>query len=194
MSLLLGIIRIIFLNIKKLNKSSCYGHPLFRVFVGLFLVAIFGIFVFFQSRIDLENEQEKLAFHNRFKRGNISYVSISFEESDYCEIKHTENLDYLAELINNMEIKSCKNYDVNSKRARDVLFSISFTGYERYYNYVFYQDSPWIYYYFSEGDIFPNTGSYSFEADSVSIEAIYSYLVENHESFHKVEEENLNEK
>jgi hypothetical protein len=52
----------------------------------------------------------------------------------------------------------------------------------------FYHGTPWITYDLMDGDIFPHMEGFYIKADSVKIEALYKYIIENHEEFHKIEE------
>lgn len=169
---------------KEYTNYLITGSPVLNliVFIGGLLIYV-GLVAIVIRGYDYDRKRMP-EIKEDFSR-QASYARVEF--GNQCKEKHYYNMQSVVEMVNDLDFLEVGYGDKKCSRE-NYLFSVEVILDEYWLYLRFYRGTSWIEYYFSYGDIFPSTETFYIKSDSVEIEAIYNYIIENHEEFHKIEE------
>jgi len=169
---------------KEYKKQINIGMPIFGLILFLNGALIYSGILYLRISDDEFNESRMSEIQNDILRNSDE---ITVHIGNVCRKEHEINMDYIAELINEMEFTQI-GYNVKECTDDNYYFMVEVSKHDYLLRLEFYHGTPWIEYDLMDGDIFPHMEGFYIKADSVKIEALYKYIIENHEEFHKTEE------
>ena len=183
LSLIASIYRIIITR-GEYKKQFDVGLPIFCLIMflgGAFIYAGIASYIYHKNNVYQKRMYEIQEELLRKKND----VEVCF--GNVCREEHNENMDFVVEMVSSMNFKEV-GYGEKECIRENVLFNIEEISYDYHLSLTFYRETSWIHYSLMDGDIFPHTESFYIKCDNVEIETLYNYIVENHEEFHKIEE------